>query len=216
MPRNDDGEYELVLGNRQLLSGFFIVVVMFGVFFTMGYFVGRHSTPSNISAASTPPAATPASTSSTAPDAAMPASTTPPEPGRATLVTAEEVKKPVTTQPVTAPPAPPKPVAAETKAPPVAEPARKPEPKPAPVAAGGLQKVTPAAGEIFLQVSAPAVAAASSVVETLRKKGIKSVVAAGPDDATVRVLVGPLVPADIPAERAKLEGAGFKPFMRKY
>ena len=32
-----DGEYELVLGNRQLLSAFFIIVILFGVFFTMGY-----------------------------------------------------------------------------------------------------------------------------------------------------------------------------------
>jgi len=40
-----DGEYELVLGNRQLLSAFFIVVILFGVFFTMGYVVGRNSAP---------------------------------------------------------------------------------------------------------------------------------------------------------------------------
>ena len=45
MPRNEEGEFELVLGNRQLLSGFFIVVILFGVFFTMGYIVGRHSSP---------------------------------------------------------------------------------------------------------------------------------------------------------------------------
>src|SRR5690242_10721564 len=51
-----DGEYELVLGNRQLLSAFFIVVVLFGVFFTMGYVVGRNSGPgpSTASATSTP------------------------------------------------------------------------------------------------------------------------------------------------------------------
>src|SRR5689334_3082038 len=40
-----DGEYELVLGNRQLLSAFFIIVILFGVFFTMGYVVGRNSAP---------------------------------------------------------------------------------------------------------------------------------------------------------------------------
>src|SRR5437773_1409325 len=45
MPRNDEGDFELVLGNRQLLSGFFIVVILFGIFFTMGYIVGRHSSP---------------------------------------------------------------------------------------------------------------------------------------------------------------------------
>src|SRR5215813_11730121 len=45
MPKNEDGEFELILGNRQLLSVFFIVVVLLGVFFTMGYIVGRNSTP---------------------------------------------------------------------------------------------------------------------------------------------------------------------------
>ncbi|HEU0138184.1 MAG TPA: SPOR domain-containing protein [Bryobacteraceae bacterium] len=45
MPRNEEGEFELVLGNKQLLSLFFIVVVLLGVFFTMGYIVGRSSSP---------------------------------------------------------------------------------------------------------------------------------------------------------------------------
>ena len=33
MKNNETGEFELVLGNRQLLSGFFIVVILFAVFF---------------------------------------------------------------------------------------------------------------------------------------------------------------------------------------
>jgi cell division septation protein DedD len=45
MARNEGGEFELVLGNRQLLSLAAIVVVLFGIFFTMGYIVGRNSTP---------------------------------------------------------------------------------------------------------------------------------------------------------------------------
>jgi cell division septation protein DedD len=43
MTRNG-GEQELVLGNKQLLSAFFVVAILLGVFFTMGYFVGRNST----------------------------------------------------------------------------------------------------------------------------------------------------------------------------
>ena len=46
MKNNETGEFELVLGNRQLLSGFFIVALLFGVAFAMGYIVGRNSTPS--------------------------------------------------------------------------------------------------------------------------------------------------------------------------
>ena len=53
MAKNEEGEFELVLGNRQLLSGFFIVVILFGVFFTMGYIVGRHSTPTLAAASMT-------------------------------------------------------------------------------------------------------------------------------------------------------------------
>src|SRR5580698_8717832 len=52
MPKNEDGEFELILANRQLLSVFFIVVVLLGVFFTMGYIVGRNSGPSVVDVAS--------------------------------------------------------------------------------------------------------------------------------------------------------------------
>ena len=45
MARNDEGEFELVLGNRQLISVFLIVVILLGVFFSMGYIVGRNSSP---------------------------------------------------------------------------------------------------------------------------------------------------------------------------
>jgi cell division protein FtsN len=38
-PREEE-EFELVLGNKQLLSLFFLVVVLFGVFFSFGYTVG--------------------------------------------------------------------------------------------------------------------------------------------------------------------------------
>jgi cell division protein FtsN len=45
MPHNEEGEFELVLGNKELLSVLFIVVVLLGIFFAMGYVVGRNSTP---------------------------------------------------------------------------------------------------------------------------------------------------------------------------
>ena len=46
MRNNETGEFELLVGNRQLLSGFFIVVLLFAVAFSMGYIVGRNSSPS--------------------------------------------------------------------------------------------------------------------------------------------------------------------------
>src|SRR5580698_7373312 len=45
-----DGEHELVLGNKQLLSAFFVVVVLLGVFFTMGYFVGKNTAAAGFNA----------------------------------------------------------------------------------------------------------------------------------------------------------------------
>ena len=45
MARNDEGEFELVLGNRQLVSVFLIVVILLGVFFSMGYIVGPQLGP---------------------------------------------------------------------------------------------------------------------------------------------------------------------------
>src|SRR5258705_3107107 len=43
MRNSETGEFELVVGNRQLLSGFFIVVLLFAVAFAMGYVVGQNS-----------------------------------------------------------------------------------------------------------------------------------------------------------------------------
>ena len=43
MRNNETGEFELLVGNRTLLTGFFIVVLLFGVAFAMGYVVGQNS-----------------------------------------------------------------------------------------------------------------------------------------------------------------------------
>jgi len=54
MPHNEEGEFELVLGNKELLSLLFIVVVLLGVFFAMGFVVGRNSAPVESARASEP------------------------------------------------------------------------------------------------------------------------------------------------------------------
>ena len=43
MKNNDTGEFELVVGDRQLLSAFFIVVLLCAVAFAMGYVVGQNA-----------------------------------------------------------------------------------------------------------------------------------------------------------------------------
>src|ERR1035438_3436207 len=77
MKNNETGEFELVLGNRQLLSGFFIVVILFAVFFVMGYIVGRTSPPASQLAANRDQNSGAAAPSNTRP---QPASGTAPAP----------------------------------------------------------------------------------------------------------------------------------------
>lgn len=44
----DSGELEVVLGSKQLLSVFFVVVILLALFFVMGYIVGRNSVPPQV------------------------------------------------------------------------------------------------------------------------------------------------------------------------
>ena len=110
MPRNDEGEFELVLGNRQLLSGFFIVVILFAIFFSMGYVVGRNSTPAPMDTTA----------SAAAPESAALATAVPQRPaarpGRsghrsekpAAAALPDPSPQPVGTRPATAPPETPR------------------------------------------------------------------------------------------------------------
>ena len=57
MRNKETGEFELVVGDRQLLSGFFIVVLLLAVVFAMGYVVGQnspHSAKTDTAASTTP------------------------------------------------------------------------------------------------------------------------------------------------------------------
>jgi cell division septation protein DedD len=70
-----ENEQEFVLGNRQLLSAFFVVICLLGVFFVMGYIVGSNSkseaAAKKSNSADAPPAAT-SSPSTDPPPSAMP------------------------------------------------------------------------------------------------------------------------------------------------
>ncbi len=57
MAKNVEGEFEVLLGNKQLLSIFFIVVILLAVFFTMGYVLGRGTSANVARTAASPPAA---------------------------------------------------------------------------------------------------------------------------------------------------------------
>ena len=193
MAKNEDGEFELILGNRQLLSVFFIVVILLGVFFTMGYIVGRNSSP-------------------VAPEiAATHKETTP-------LVVDSPARQPEPAIVTPAPSSPPRETAAQqppaTEAPKPPNPAKETKPEPAGREAAKAEKSAasdePGAGETYLQLAATGKREADIMVDVLHQKKFKAMAAEIPERrGTFRVLVGPLTDGDVNKMRADLQGAGF-------
>jgi len=198
VPKNEDGEFELILANRQLLSVFFIVVVLLGVFFTMGYIVGRNSGPAQVDVASThkpdtkpmvvespAPQETPAAAS--APSAAAPTSTQPQQP-------VEEAK------------------AEPKKEEPKPEPKKKEEPKPKeqPAPKEKTASAAPASGQTYLQLAATAKTEADVMVDVLHQKRFKAIAVEIPEKPGVfRVLVGPLADGTLNKTKSDLTSSGF-------
>lgn len=190
MPKNEDGEFELILGNRQLLGMFFIVVMLFGVFFVMGYIVGQNSGPqSHVDVASAkkpevkPLVVNPPEQSSDQPAESAPAASIP-------VQTASQ--RP-----------------AETPAKPAPEPSK---PAPAPKADSKPAPVTnqPVAGARYLQLAAIDKDHADSLVDLLREKGFKALDAEVPEKPGVfRVLVGPVKDGEMTKLRADLQAKSF-------
>ena len=211
MARNDEGEFELVLGNRQLISVFLIVVILLGVFFSMGYIVGRNSSPTEAarSMASTKTIVEPAETPPPATSAAPP-----PAPARPRNQSARSRARHHTRR-ATAPLKRRRPSLRRLSP---AKEKRSPSPPPAP-ARSERASVTgePPAGD-YWQVVATARPDAEIVAEALGKKGMHAIVAPAPKEGIFRVLVGPLKDSATQAQtRTDLEAAGFKnPIVRKY
>jgi cell division septation protein DedD len=111
MRNKETGEFELLVGDRQLLSGFFIVVVLLAVVFAMGYVVGQNSQhPGKTDAAASAPPAPAETRSPVAPappqPAAAPPATEPPAGDGAQQAAAEPPPQPTTQPAREAPPAP--------------------------------------------------------------------------------------------------------------
>jgi cell division protein FtsN len=199
MKNNETGEFELVLGNRQLLSGFFIVVILFAVFFVMGYIVGRNSTPATQLAANrdqgagaaVPQNARPQPASGTAPASQIPPAAEPAKEDTGSAATASEPQ-------------------------PAQQPATKPAtPAPAAPAPAAPAPVEPVPGEAYLQVAAVKQDVAETVARTLKDKGFSAVLTPGPPGKT-RVLVGPYTDlAKLGEAKAELERLGFQPFVKR-
>jgi cell division septation protein DedD len=188
VPKNEDGEFELILGNRQLLSVFFIVVILLGVFFTMGYIVGRNSGPigaPEVAVASKPEAK---------PAVVDAPSREPDPPPKA------QSASPVET-------APQQPATAKQKPP---EPVRNEPPKATPPKSEKVPPKQPAAGQTYLQLAATAKPEADVMVDVLNKKGFKARDVEIPEKpGTFRVLVGPLEDGSLNKTRSELQSSGF-------
>jgi cell division septation protein DedD len=182
VPRNEEGEFELILGNRQLMSVFFIVVILLGVFFAMGYIVGRNSSP-----VTGPDVAT------RRPESKPLVETPPPQPREDP---APEAPKRTASQQG---PAVPASTRSETVTPvPVKQPARVDK------------SAQPESGKTYLQLSAIDHDAAEIMVELLRKKSFPAITAEVPEKPGVfRVLVGPVAEADVAKIRTDLQNASF-------
>lgn len=188
-----DNEFELVLGNKQLFSVLFLVFVLLGVFFAMGYVLGRSSTPIEPVAARRSDAAS---------------ETTPATTGRRSTiegaVSSREAESPKSSESATSAESP---SGSESSA-------ASSRTDSSPV---NVSVVDPKPGQIFLQVSAVAKPEAELLVEVLSKKGFQAIVAPGPNDKLFRVLVGPARDdADLGKTRTELEQAGFRPIPRRY
>jgi len=216
MPRNEEGEYELVLGTPQLLTVVFLLVVLLGVVFSAGYYLGRSTAGqlpgvSENAAKEVPasPAARPKASGEPVaqnPPAAQPTAGQPLEPGEV------KVGPPAGAEATATPPPAPPPTAEAT---PVAKPTSAATTA---AGAGAPPYPEPAPGQTFLQVAAVRRAEAESLVDLLKRKGFPALVAPGPSETLFRVLVGPLKDEDdIARTRQRLEEAGFRSsYVRKY
>ena len=203
MAKNETGEFELVLGNRQLLSGFAVVAILFGVFFAMGYIVGRNSTPSahlQSDTAAAPqqgtfdpgraqPRATPAETPAPAAEAAAPSA--PP-------ADSAPARTPTPTTQAARPPEAPKPVE------------RPVEPPPRPQTSD-----SPAPGS-YLQVIATIQTDAEVISKSLQERHFANVITPSSREGYFRVLVGPYKDAGgVGGAKTELEKLGFHPILVK-
>ncbi len=188
-------EKEIVLGNKQLISLFFVVVALCGVVFALGYMMGSNrSKPATVNLDAT---ATTATASGISPASAPPVPQES-EPPRETAPDETAATSPAPTQaastttpaltPTTSPVAP----AVETKP------------------AQDTPAVAESSGATWLQVTALKRSDADSLVKTLREQNLPAVVANSSKPDLFRVLVGPYhQTADVADAKAKLKALGF-------
>lgn len=210
MAGRDDGEFELILGNKQLLSVLFIVIVLLGVFFAMGFLAGRSTGPGTAEVAKKDADQVPITVDAATTKASEPATPSP------VAQSETSTPPPAETAPVQQAKAePPKQEA------PKQEPAKQEPPKAVPAKAAEPVGVaqTPPAGT-YLQVAAVNRADAQNMLSYIGEKTkLRGAITPVPKSTELfRVLVGPLKSnEDMAAARTKLADIGIKtPYPVKY
>lgn len=183
-PARDEGEFELILGNNQIILLFLILVLLMGLFFSLGFLVGRSTASRPAAASQQQPAQVPISV---------------------------DARKSAAESVVTPSPAPAKeqePAAEKETSAPAAE--QKPAPsRPAPVPAQLFVDKPPSG--TYLQAAATQRADAETMLSYLiSKTGLPGFVTPSPKSPELcRVLIGPLANNEQIAEaRAKLSNLG--------
>jgi cell division septation protein DedD len=203
MRNNETGEFELLVGNRQLLSGFFIVVLLFAVAFSMGYIVGRNSSPSaKVQAETGSSAGTASQTPETRPQAASQAPASGGAPDAAS------------SQPADTPPAdtPPQPSTQPERGTQSAAPAAAPPPPAAPPGPGGTAEAVP--GSYWQVLATASQTSAEAMRQTMKDKGFPASLQPGPNNL-IRVLIGPYTDKQsLGRAKTELENAGVHPVLK--
>ncbi|MBS1859247.1 MAG: hypothetical protein JST11_27985 [Acidobacteria bacterium] len=209
MRNNETGEFELVVGDRQLLSAFFIVVLLCAVAFAMGYVVGQNAPRSGkITADATPPAQAATNAGDSRPQPLAPAPSTAPP----TAATDNPAPPDSSPQPTTQASQ----GAAPSQAPAQTPPAPTAPPKQAEAPAGN----TPVAAEDlpagnYWQVMAVAEQQAQMLRTTLKDHGFSVYLSPG-SKGLIRVLVGPYADTQsLGKAKSDLESAGMHPLRYK-
>ena len=179
-----EGEKELVLGNKQLISLFFVVVALCGVFFAMGYMMGR---PSGKQLTTIP------ETTAAAQAAPGPQQSQESEPPRETAPRDAQSSPPTETTGTSTPSATQTQAARDLPNTPVAPAAAVPE-----------------TGATYLQVTALRRVDADNLVKTLKEQSFPAILADSSKPDLFRVLVGPYrQTSDVADAKARLKALGF-------
>lgn len=196
-----DEETEITLGNGRLLGLFFGLVVLCGVFFVMGYMLGKNSAPGNT-------LLTDSSAGASGEGAVKPGaiqSVAVPTPAPAPAPVAQQQSTPET---------------AEETAP---EPEAAPEPEPARPAvrpskpAEPVRTASPAAGSFIVQVAAVSKQQdADALAAALRRKKYAVVVSNKTGDGFFHIQIGPFGDAkQAESVRSRLLSDGYNPILKK-